>query len=103
MRNSLIELQQQRGRLIERIAQQRAALARELAPLKAACGAADAALATARSAFHHTTEFVRRHPAAAAGLAAALLAFRPRRTVRWLGRALFAWRSWRSLRSWLAR
>lgn len=103
MRKNLVELQRERGRLIERIAHQRAALARQTAPLKTACDTADYALATARSVLHHTAGFVRRHPATAAGLAAALLTFRPRRTVRWLGRALFAWRSWRSLRGWLAR
>jgi hypothetical protein len=103
MRKSLVELHRQRGRLIERIAHQRATLAREAAPLKAACDVTDWALATVRDTIRHTSELVQRHPAATAGLAAALFALKPRRVMRWLGRTLFVWRSWRTLRQWLPR
>jgi hypothetical protein len=103
MRRSLIELQRQRGQLIERIANQRATLAREAAPLKAACDVMDWALATVRDTIRHVSGLVERHPAATAGLAAAVFALKPRRMMRWLGRTLFVWRTWRTLREWLPR
>jgi len=103
MSKSQIELQRQRGRLIERIAHQRAALAREAAPLKAACDTTDWVLATVRDALRLTSQLVQRHPAATAGLVAALIALKPGRVVRWLGRTIVVWRSWRSLRQWLPR
>jgi hypothetical protein len=103
MSKSLVELQRQRGQLIERIAHQRAVLAREAAPLKVACDTTDWVLATARDILHLASELIRRHPAATAGLVAALIALKPRRVVRWLGRTIVVWRSWRSLRLWLPR
>lgn len=103
MGKSLIELHLQRGRLIERIAHQRATLARQAAPIKAACDTTDWALAMVRYSVRHASELVQRHPAATAGLAAALFALKPRRIMRWLGRTFFVWRSWRSLRQWLPR
>ena len=103
MQKKLIELHQRRGQLIERIAHQRATLARETAPIQAACAATDWALAAARSTLRQTSELVQRHPVATAGLAAALIALKPRRAVRWLSRGLVAWKSWRTLRGWLPR
>lgn len=103
MSKSLAELQRQRGQLTERIAHQRAALARDVAPLKAACDTTDWVLATVRDTFRQTSQLVQRHPAATAGLVAALIALKPRRVVRWLGRAIVVWRSWRTLRQWLPR
>ena len=103
MHKNLNELQRRRGQLIERIAHQRAALAREAAPLKSACDATDRAIATVRTSLRRASEFMQRHPAAMVGLVAALIAFKPRRLARWLGRTLIVWRSWRSLRPWLQR
>jgi hypothetical protein len=103
MKRSLSELHLQRGRLVERIAHQRATLVREAAPIKAACDTTDRAIATVRSTLRHASELVQRHPVATAGLAAALFAFKPRRVMRWLGRTLVVWRSWRTLRQWLPR
>lgn len=103
MRKSLVDLHRQRGALLERIAHQRATLAREAAPAKAACDAADWALATARDTIRFASALVQRHPVATAGLAAALIALKPRRAMRLLGRTLLVWRSWRSLREWLPR
>jgi YqjK-like protein len=103
MKKSLVELHRQRGRLIERIAHQRATLAREVAPVKAACDATDWALATARDTIRYATGLVQRHPAATAGLAATLIALKPLRAMRLLGRILLVWRSWRTLREWLPR
>ncbi len=103
MPKSLIELHQQRGQLIERIAQQRAAVARAVAPIRTACNTTDQVLAVSRSALSQATELVRRHPAATAGLAAALIALKPRRSMRWLSRGLLVWKGWRALRRWLPR
>lgn len=103
MSKSLAELHRQRGQLIERIAHQRATLAREATPLKAACDATDHVLTTVRITVRHAADFVRQHPAGFAGLVAAAVVLKPRRLVRWLGRAFLVWRSWRSLRGWLPR
>lgn len=103
MQKKLIELHQQRGQLIERIAHQRATLARETAPIQAVCAATDWTLAAARSTLRQTSELVQHHPVATAGLAAALITLKPRRAVRWLGRGLMVWKSWRTLRGWLPR
>jgi hypothetical protein len=103
MRKTLVNLHLKRGQLVERIAQQRATLAREAAPLRAACDTTDWLLATVRDTLRQASQLVQRHPAATAGLVAALIALKPRRVVRWLGRTLLVWRSWRSLRQWLPR
>ncbi|MBI1284357.1 MAG: hypothetical protein GC183_08480 [Thiobacillus sp.] len=103
MSKSLVELQRQRGQLIERIAHQRAALAREAAPFKVACDTTDWALTTVRDTVRKVSGLVQRHPAATAGLVAALVALKPRGMVRLLGRTIVAWRTWRSLRLWLTR
>lgn len=103
MRKKLAELHRKRGQLIERIAHQRVTLARESAPLKTACDTTDWVLATVRNTACQVSELVARHPAATAGLVAALIALKPRRVVRWLGRTIVAWRAWRSIRPWLPR
>lgn len=103
MSKSLVELHRQRGQLIERIAHQRATLARESAPLKAACDTTDWIMTTVRDSVCQVSGLLRRHPAAAAGLVAVWVALKPRRVTRWLGRTLVAWRTWRRLRPWLSR
>ena len=99
MEKQLIELHLQRGRLIERIAQQRGTLARQLAPVRVACDAMDLVVATARDA----AGFVQRHPVGVATGAAALVAMRPRQAWRWLKRGLLVWRGWRAVQDRLAR
>jgi hypothetical protein len=94
MDKRLIELHQQRGRLIERIAMQRVTLARELAPVRATLDTTDRALAAVRD----SVCYLRQHPAAVAALAAALFALKPRMLWRWLQRGFLVWRSWRALR-----
>lgn len=103
MHKSPAELHQQRGQLIERSAHQRATFARQAMPLKAACDATDTTLAAIRTVTREASSLVQRHPVAAMGLVAAAFALRPRGVMRWLGRTLFVWRSWRSLRGWLPR
>jgi hypothetical protein len=94
MKQRLIELHQQRDRLSQRIAVQRATLARESVPVQVVCESADRALAVVRG----TVVFLRRHPAVVAVVAAAFVALKPRRTWRWLGRGVMAWRGWLALR-----
>lgn len=103
MSKSLVELHRQRGELIERIAHQRATLARESAPLKAACDTTDWILATVQNTACLVYGLLRRHPAAAVGLVAAWVALKPRRATRWLARTIVAWRTWRRFRPWLPR
>jgi len=80
---------------------QRATLARQAAPLDSACGTVDWVLAAGRSALRRSTDLAQRHPLAAAGLVAGLIALRPRRAVRWVSRGLLLWKTWRTLRRWL--
>lgn len=94
MENPLIELSLQRGRLQERIAAQRAALAGHLRPLAAAAGTADRALAATRRGI----DCVQRHPLEV-GLGVAVLAvLRPRVIWRWSRRGFFAWQFWKRAR-----
>ncbi|MHB1248927.1 MAG: YqjK family protein [Polaromonas sp.] len=97
MNQSLIELHQQRGRLLERIASQRAALAWQLQPLRSASDTADRVLALLRGG----VEYLKSHPLPVALAVLALVLLKPRRALRWAGRGLFLWRSWRALRTWL--
>lgn len=99
MEKRLIELQLQRGRLIERIAQQRSTLARQLAPVRIACDTTDLVLAVARD----SASFVQCHLVGVAAFAAALVAMRPRRAWRWLKRGFLFWRNWRALHGGLTR
>ncbi len=43
--------------------------------------------------------WIRRHPLVVVAATAALVVARPRRALRWAGRALMAWQTWRRLRS----
>jgi len=99
MEKRLIELHQQRGRLIERIATQRGTLARQLAPVRTTLDTTDRALAAVRD----SACYLRQHPAAVAVLAVALFALKPRMLWRWLQRGFFVWRSGRALRGLLSR
>lgn len=97
MPKSLIELHEERGRLRERIAAQRHALAQQLAPLNRTLETGDRLLATGRSIMDELLN----HPLALAVLAAAAVALRPRTIWRWARRGLVLWRSWRLLNRWL--
>jgi hypothetical protein len=92
---SLADLQRERGRLIERIAVQRATLGLQLVPVVHALQWGERAMQTVQSA----TRFVREHPLAMGSLALVFALRRPRRWGRWLRRGLFLWRSWRGLRT----
>jgi hypothetical protein len=86
-------LAQRRERLIRLAATQRATLASTGAALVPSATIGDGAL--------HVYALAKRHPAVAAIAAAAgaVVLFRQRRTVVWLGRAWTAWQAWQTLRA----
>jgi len=93
MNHQLNEIHLQRGRLLERIAAQRAALSRDLQPVRASLSRVDRVLARVRS----VTDYIKRHPSIAALAVAGLFAIKTERAWRWTKRAFFAWRAWRAL------
>lgn len=94
MDQQLIELHLKRGQLLERIAMQRATLARQVVPVRVALDTADRAIVLVREG----VRYVRQHPAGVAALVAVTVALRPRVVWRWLQRGFFIWRSWRAAR-----
>ena len=94
MNQELIELAIKRGRLIERISNQRQLLARELQPLSDALQTADRATATVRTG----TTYVKQHPEIVALGIAVLIVVKPARVWRWSKRGYFAWRAFGTLR-----
>ena len=94
MQQRLIELHQQRGRLLERIATQRGELALQVEPLGRMFELGERVAGLARE----VRAFALRHPVAVAAAAGALVLLRPRAVLRWSGRGLLAWRTWRSVR-----
>lgn len=98
MEKNLIELSLQRGRLQERIAAQRSALAAQMRPIGDALDVADRGLAAARRG----VGYVKQHPAEVGVAVAILAALRPKRVWRWGRRAFFAWGLWRKARARLA-
>lgn len=95
MNQELLDLAVERGRLIERISNQRQRLADELQPVGNALQTADRALATVRQG----RDYVKQHPEIVAVGVALLIVMQPRRVWRWSKRGFFAWRTWRMLRS----
>ncbi len=95
MQEKLIELHQQRGRLLERIAAQRQVLSQQLAPLQIAVGVSDR---TARMV-QDAKAFVQKHPLGLGLALLALVVLRPQTVLRWTQRGLFAWRAWRGLQT----
>jgi len=93
MQKKLIELHQQRGRLLERIASQRQVLLQQMAPLQAALDVSDRTTRLVQDA----KVFVQNHLLGVALTIAAIVVFRPRTVLRWTRRGLFAWRTWRGL------
>ncbi|MCP5280755.1 MAG: YqjK-like family protein [Rhodoferax sp.] len=99
MQQRLIELQLQRGRLLERIANQRAQLAHHAEPVDRLLHLGDRAAAIARECKRTAIE----HPLTLAVAVGAVLVFRPRTVWRWTRRGFLAWRSFGAIRSALAR
>ena len=97
MNKRLIELHQQRGRLLERIAGQRASLARQLVPWQKASDAGHRVVVLMAG----VVQYLRNHPLPVLLAVSAWVLFKPRRAWRWLWRGVGLWRSWRALRAWL--
>lgn len=91
MNHRLSELHIRRGRLLERIATQRAALSRDAQPVRASLYTADRLVARV----HSVVDYVKQHPGVAGLAVAALVALRAERVWRWGRRAFFAWQTWR--------
>lgn len=94
MQKRLIELSEQRGRLRERIANQRRMLAHDIQPLLAPLSLPERLAATAKQGWG----FLWGHPYLTGSIAIGLLVFKPRFVLRWAQRGLLAWRAWRSVR-----
>lgn len=97
MNKSLVELHQQRGRLLERIASQRTTLARQLVPLQNASDAGSRVFALLRGG----VQYLKSHPLPVLLAMAALVLLKPRRAWRGLQGGLLLWHRWRVLRAWV--
>jgi hypothetical protein len=98
MNQQLIDLAVQRGRLLERISNQRQQLGQQLLPLGSTLRTADRAV----TAIRNGSTYVKQHPEVVTVAVAVLVVLQPRRVWRWTRRGFFAWRSWRMLRVQLA-
>lgn len=81
------ELQLKRERLLVRSAELRFAVARQSQVLRMPLAVADQAVAGAR--------WLRCNPQWPLGALVVLIVLRPRRALRWAGRAWWGWRTWR--------
>lgn len=98
MTQRLIDLGIRRGRLIERIASQRALLGQQLEPVRSVLAATDRGLAGARTGI----AFLRQHPGIIVAAVALLAILKPRRAWRWAQTGFIAWRALRAVRVQLA-
>ena len=98
MDQRLIDIGIRRGRLIERIARQRALLGEQLQPVRSVLDATDRSIAGVRSGI----AYLRQHPTIIVAAVALLVVLKPRRVWRWAQRGFVVWRTWRALRSQLA-
>jgi hypothetical protein len=92
---SLLELERERAKLLERIAMQRETLAEQLVPLVRVVRWGDRVAQTVQAG----KRFVQDHPWAMGSIAALLALRRPKKLGRWARRGLFLWRSWRTVSS----
>ncbi len=98
MNHRLTELHVQRGRLLERIATQRAMLSYDADPVRVSLDKVDRVL----DRVHAATNYVKRHPGIAGLALAVLLALRTKRVWRWSRRAFIVWRTVRAFSERLA-
>lgn len=96
--SELIDIGIRRGRLLERIAAQRAELGGQLRPLRQALATTDRAVTLIDAG----VSTIRRHPSIVVAALVVLALLKPRRVWRWGSRAWFVWRSWRTLRARIA-
>jgi hypothetical protein len=99
MIKSPTDLTEERARLRERIAGQRAALARQLAPVQ---GMSDAS-GRIFSLLTRCVAYLRDHPLTLLGAASVLAMVTPNRAWRWAQRSVFVWRSLRTAQGWATR
>jgi len=97
MQDKLIELHQQRGRLLERISAQRVVLSHQLVPLQGALNVSDRAAGLVQDA----KAFIRKYPIGVALTVAAVVLLKPRTALRFARHGMSAWRTWRGLRSYV--
>lgn len=95
MDQRLAELHRERGRLIERIASQRTALASQLVPVQKMAAAGDRAVSLAQGFIG----YLKKRPLPVLVVAVALVLLKPNAAWRWAQRGLFVWRTWRALRT----
>jgi hypothetical protein len=94
MNRRLNELHLRRGRLLERIATQRASLGRDTLPVRASLYRADRLIGGVRS----VADYLKQHPSVMGLAVAALFIIKRDRAWRWAKRGFFAWRTWRLVR-----
>ena len=97
MQDKLIELHQQRGRLLERISAQRVVLSHQLVPLHGALNISDRVAGLVQDG----KALIRKYPMAVALAVAAVVLLKPRTALRLTQHGMSAWRTWRGLRSFL--
>lgn len=95
MQERLIELQLQRGLLLERIASQRRTLALQMQPVARTLHVGD----QLRSWVDQSKLFALRHPLTVTAMVAAVVLLRPAGVLRWARRGFFAWRTVNAVRS----
>lgn len=94
MQKRLIELQLQRGRLLERIAHQRQSLAVQARPVARTLHVGD----RVNGWLQQGKLFALQHPLAVAGAVAVVVVLRPTAVLRWTRRGILAWRTWVAVR-----
>ncbi len=99
MQQRQIELQLQRGRLLERIAHQRDTLGQQTEPVVRVLHVGERVADIAEQCKRTVIE----NPLTSAAVLGALVVIRPRAVLRWTQRGFIAWRSWNTLRSAFAR
>ncbi len=90
-----IELQMQRAQLLARIAQERAQLTRQTAPVAQALDVRS----RVEGVVDRVKAFVVSNPLVVAAAVAGLVVFKPRTLLRLSQKGLVAWRTWRSVRA----
>lgn len=95
MQQRLIELQLQRGRLLERIARQRHDLLVQVRPIARTLHIGD----RLAEAVDQGRRFALEHPLAVAAVVGTIVVLRPAGVLRWTRRGFFAWRTWATVRS----
>lgn len=93
MNHLLSDLHVRRGRLIERIATQRATLGREMRPAYNLLYKVDRLVVRV----HLIIDYVKQHPSVVVLGVAGLFFIKIERAWRWAKRGFFAWQTWRAL------